>query len=148
MTLFFPDVNVWLALSDPDHIHSKAAWKWLKTAPEDRNIVFSRFTHVGLLRLLTNTSVMGDRTMTLGKAWGVYDKWLEDPRVKFYPEPRNLDAAFRKMTESFSAQPATKAIGDCFLLAYAKQVQAMLVTFDQGLDWLARKHGHGAVIPA
>ena len=45
MTLFFPDVNVWLALSDPDHIHSKAAWKWLKTAPEDRNIVFSRFTH-------------------------------------------------------------------------------------------------------
>lgn len=148
MTLFFPDVNVWLALSDPDHIHSKAAWKWLKTAPEDRNIVFSRFTHLGLLRLLTNASVMGDRTMTLSKAWGVYDKWLEDPRVKFYPEPRNLDAAFRKMTEAFAAQPATKAVGDCFLLAYAKEVQATLVTFDQGLDRLARKYGHGALIPA
>ena len=148
MTLFFPDVNVWLALSDPDHIHSKAAWKWLKTAPEDRNIVFSRFTHLGLLRLLTNASVMGDRTMTLSKAWGVYDKWLEDPRVKFYPEPRNLDAAFRMMTEPFAAQAATKAVGDCFLLAYAKEVQATLVTFDQGLDRLARKYGNGALIPA
>lgn len=52
--------------------------------------------------------------MTLSKAWGVYDKWLEDPRVKFYPEPRNLDAAFRKMTEPFAAQPATKAVGDGF----------------------------------
>ena len=128
---------------------AKPRGKWLKTAPEDRNIVvFSRFTHVGLLRLLTNASVMGDRTMTLNKAWGVYDKWLEDPRVKFYPEPRNLDAAFRKMTEPFAAQPATKAVGDCFLLAYAKEVQATLVTFDQGLDRLARKYGHGAVIPA
>src|SRR5215470_19707183 len=113
---------------------AKPPWKWLTTGPEDRNIVFSRFTHVGLLRLLTNASVMGDRTMTLSKAWGVYDKWLEDPRVKFYPEPRNLDAAFRKMTESFAAQPATKAVEDCFLLAYAKEVQATLVTFDQRLD--------------
>jgi hypothetical protein len=62
--------------------------------------------------------------MTLSKAWGVDDKWLEDPRVKFSPEPRNLDAAFRKMTEPFAGQPATKAVGDCFLLAYAKEVPA------------------------
>ena len=86
--------------------------------------------------------------MTLSKAWGLYDKWLEDPRVKFYPEPRNLHPAFRKVTELFAAQPATKAVGDCFLLAYAKEVEATLVTFDQGLDRLARKYGHGAVIPS
>jgi predicted nucleic acid-binding protein len=52
------------------------------------------------------------------------------------------------MTSCGSAQPATKAVGDCFLLASAKEVQATLVTFDQGLDRLARKYGHGAVIPA
>ena len=68
--------------------------------------------------------------------------------MKFYPEPRNLDAAFSKMTEPVAAQPATKAVADCFLLAYAKEVQATLVTFDQGLDRLARKYGHGGLIPA
>src|SRR5262249_881494 len=65
-----------------------------------------------------------------------------------YPEPRNLDAAFRNMTQPFDAQPATKAVGDCVFLAYAKEVQATLVTFDHGLGRLARKYGHGAVIPA
>jgi len=43
--------------------------------------------------------------------------------VKFYPEPRNLDAAFRDMTQPFAAQPATKAVGDCVFLAYAKEVK-------------------------
>jgi uncharacterized protein len=83
MSLFFPDLNVWLALSDDKHIHSGDAWKWLKTVPEDRIVIFSRYTQIGLLRLLTNATVMKDRTMTLKKAWEIYDQWLRDPRVKF-----------------------------------------------------------------
>ena len=148
MTLFFPDLNVWLALSDTGHRHSTGAWKWMKMLPEDAQLIFSRYTQVGLLRLLTNTSIMGDQTLTLRKAWGVYDRWLEDPRVEFYPEPRNLDAAFREITQPFAAQQASKTVGDCFLLAYARELQAALVTFDRALHGHAREHGHASVIPA
>lgn len=148
MTLFFPDLNVWLALSDTEHIHSADAWKWLKMLPDGRKLVFSRYTQIGLLRLLTNASVMGDQTLTLRRAWGVYDRWLEDPRVEFYPEPRNLDMGFRQITEPFATRQASKAVGDCFLLAYAKELQATLVTFDKALYEFARKQSYASVIPA
>ena len=148
MTMFFPDLNVWLALSDNGHSHSAGAWTWLGTLPEDRKLIFSRYTQIGLLRLLTNTSIMGGQTLTLRKAWGVYDRWLEDPRVEFYPEPRTVDTAFRAATEPFAAQHASKAVGDCFLLACASELHATLVTFDRGLYGHARKHGHAAVMPA
>jgi predicted nucleic acid-binding protein len=41
-----------------------------------------------------------------------------------------------------------KAVGDCFLLAYARELQAALVTFDRALYEVARKQGHATVIPA
>lgn len=147
MTLFFPDVNVWLALSVADHAHSEDAWHWLKLLPGDARLAFSRFTQLGLLRLLTNAAVMGSQPLTLGEAWLVYDSWLDDPRVEFYPEPRNLDAGFRQATEPFAAQAAQKWVGDCWLLAYATGIQAALVTFDKALYQLARQQSCSAVIP-
>jgi toxin-antitoxin system PIN domain toxin len=147
MTSFFPDLNVWLALSVASHSHSSNAWDWLKLLPDQNRLLFSRFTQIGLLRLLSNTSVMGDQTLTLRKAWGVYDRWLQDPRVEFYPEPRNFDAGFRQATEPFAARPASKWVGDCWLLACAAGNQATLVTFDRALYDFARKQGHPAVIP-
>ena len=94
MTLFFSDLNVWLALSVPSHTHSADAWNWMNSLPGDGRLVFSRYTQIGLLRLLTNTSIMGEQTMTLSEAWDVYDRWLEDPRVDFYPEPRGGTESF------------------------------------------------------
>lgn len=146
-TLFFPDLNVWLALSDMGHSHSAGAWCWLRTLPEDRKLIFSRYTQIGLLRLLTNAAVMGGQTLTLGEAWEVYDRWLEDPHVEFYPEARNLDAGFRQMTEPFAARQASKAVGDCFLLACARELRASLVTFDRALHEFARRQGCAAVMP-
>ena len=147
MTLFFPDINVWLALSDCGHKHNAVALQWLDQVPDESTLIFSRFTHLGLLRLLTNPAAMGDETLTLRKAWAVYDRWLQDPRVEFYPEPRNVDAGFRLATEPFAAKAATKWVGDCWLLAFAEASQARLVTFDQALHNFALKQGHRAVIP-
>src|ERR1035441_1987424 len=97
MTSFFPDLNVWLALSVAGHRHNGEAWTWLGLLPERSRLIFSWYTQLGLLRLLTNPAVMEDHTLTLRKAWGVYDRWLKDPRVVFYPEPRNLEKAFREV---------------------------------------------------
>jgi toxin-antitoxin system PIN domain toxin len=148
MTLFFPDLNVWLALSDLGHEHGNEAWNWLNQLPENAKLVFSRYTQIGLLRLLVTQSVMGDAALTIGKAWDVYDQWLEDPRVEFYPDPRDADMAFRRVTRSFATQIASKAIGDCWLLSYATGIDARLVTFDRALRELAKKQGHPAVMPA
>lgn len=148
MTLSFPDLNVWLALNDPDHIHSSDAWTWLNSLPSSHKLIFSRYTQVGLLLLLTNESVMGERTLTLGKAWSVYDRWLDHPGVEFYPEPRDLDTAFRETTAAFAAKPASKAVGDCLLLATARELRASLVTFDRALHSLARRYGASAIVPA
>jgi toxin-antitoxin system PIN domain toxin len=148
MTLFFPDVNVWIALSVSGHQHHDAAWEWLRGSPSDATVCFSRFTQLGLLRLLTNNAIMGDTTLTLGEAWGVFDRWLEDPRVELYHEPRNVDAAYRDASKPFAARAATKCVGDCWLVAFAQTTQAKLVTFDRALGTFARKRGCGAVVPA
>jgi toxin-antitoxin system PIN domain toxin len=148
MTLLFSDLNVWLALSVSGHPHNGAALNWLQQLPGDSTLIFSRYTQLGLLRLLTNTAVMGDETLTLRKAWAVYDRWLQDPRVEFYPEPRNVDFAFRNATEPFAAKAATKWVGDCWLLAYAEACNAQLVTFDRALHNFALKQGHRAVVPS
>ncbi len=147
MSLFFPDLNVWLALTDAGHVHSGDAWRWLELLPKGRKLLFSRYTQIGLLRLLTSTAVMAGQTLTLGEAWRTYDRWLEDPRVSYYPEPRHLEAAFRQATEPLAAQRASKAIGDCFLLASAGELRAILVTFDRALHALARARGQAAVLP-
>ena len=147
MTSFFPDLNVWLALSDTGHSHATHAWHWLDQLPEGAMLLFSRYTQVGLLRLLTNTAVMREYTLTVRDAWTIYDRWLNDPRVEFHPEPRRLDAAFRQTTHPFAGQRASKWIGDCYLLAFARESGATLVTFDKALLGLARKQDYAAIIP-
>jgi hypothetical protein len=94
-----------------------------KLLPSETRFIFSRYTQIGLLHLLSDPSVMGEQTLTLRKAWGVYGRWLEDPRVEFYPQPRNVDTAFPHATEPFAAQQAAKAVGDGWLLASAKELQ-------------------------
>jgi uncharacterized protein len=148
MTLFFPDVNVWLALSVEAHQHSNKAWQWMGMLPKEAKLVFCRYTHLGLLRLLTNSSVMGQAVVSLEEAWSVYDRWLGDARVAFYPEPRDVDVTFRQITRRFGQQPATKMVGDCWLLANAVGIGATLMTFDQSLLALIRKEGHRGAIPA
>jgi toxin-antitoxin system PIN domain toxin len=147
MTSFFPDLNVWLALSVSAHIHSEQAWRWVSRAVPEARLLFSRYTQIGLLRLLTSPSVMGEQTLTLRKAWSVYDQWLEDARVQFHPEPRGIDLVFREATKPFAGQPASKLVGDCYLLAYAKHTQSALVTFDAALHALAERQGCRSVMP-
>lgn len=147
MTSFFPYLNVWIALSVADHVHNTEAWLWLNLLPEGRRLVFCRYTQVGLLRLLTNQAAMGEQTLILREAWEVYERWLSDPRVEFYQEPRGLDSAFREAMAPFASQAASKWVGDCYLLAYAKESDAMLVTFDQRLLEVAREQGCVAIVP-
>lgn len=121
--------------------HTLEAWRSLRLLTGDARLIFSRYMQVGLLRILTNQAAMGRQTLTLRRAWEVFDRWLEDPRVEFYPEPRGLDVAFA-VTAPFAARSASKWVGDCYLLAFAKENNATLVTLGRALLQVAREYDY------
>jgi predicted nucleic acid-binding protein len=100
-------------------MHSDAAWTWFSRQDSNR-FFFCPFTQVGLLRLLATSAVMGKDVRTIGEAWKVYDRWLEDSRVGILREAFELDAAFRAATRPISSLSSPKALGDCYLLAVSQ----------------------------
>ena len=60
----------------------------------------------------------------------------------------DADSVYRETTEPFAARPASKWVGDCWLLALATSSRASKVTFDHTLFEFARKSGLDAVVPA
>jgi toxin-antitoxin system PIN domain toxin len=128
-SLSFPDLNVWLALAAPDHVHSAIARNWWKK--EEGRIAFSRFTQLGFLRLMTTAAAMDGRPLTVNEAWRVHDRFYDDDRVGFVAEPLEAEARFRGHASSRTASP--KLWGDAWLLAMAEVTQGTLVTFDRAL---------------
>ena len=89
---------------------------------------------------------MGNDILTTGEAWKVYDRWLDDTRIDIRHEPPELNLAFRAATRSISRQSSPKAIGDHYLRALSKVLDATLVTFDHGLASACRKARHSAIL--
>jgi hypothetical protein len=132
MISYLADINVWLALTWDQHPQHVPGARWYASVG-DAALLFCRFTMLGFLRLLTNRKVMGDSTVTLSGALQLYDRWGQDPRVALAPEPRAAEALFRQALAPFALQPATKAIADCYLVAFAEAAGAQVVTFDRSL---------------
>jgi uncharacterized protein len=128
-SLTFPDVNVWLALSAPEHVHAAAARRWWEQ--ETGRIAFSRMTQTGFLRLMTMAAAMDGRPLTMAEAWRVHDRLFEDDRVAFVPEPVGVETRFREHSAGPTASPKLSA--DAWLLAFARDAEGTLITFDRAL---------------
>jgi len=128
-SLSFPDVNVWLALAAPEHVHSAAARRWWEE--ETGRIAFSRMTQVGFLRLMTTAAAMDGKPLTLAEAWRVHDRMFEDDRVAFVQEPAEVNTRFREHAFGRTALPRLWA--DAWLLAFAHAAEGRLITFDRAL---------------
>ena len=133
-------MNVWLALSSPDHEHFPVAWKWYTALADDQVLFFCRITQLGLLRLLTTRSVMGASTLTQSEAWAAYDRWRQDADAQLLDEPSGLEAFFRSRTQADNVSP--KEWSDAYLAAFADAAGLELVTFDKALAGKAK----GAVL--
>lgn len=129
-SLSFPDVNVWLALLLADHTHRAAAIAWWDSDSSEV-IAFSRFTQIGVLRILTTSAAMSGKALGIDAAWQAYDRLFEDDRVALLPEPDTLEPEFRALSRSRMASP--KVWADAYLAAFAAQYQGTLVTFDRAL---------------
>lgn len=134
-----PDVNVWLALTVPEHQHHARAMRYWQEGADER-FAFCRTTALGLLRLLTNATAMGGRPSSAGEAWSAYQAWLQRGDVTFAREPAGCDTVLGRWVEAGVIQP--RLCTDAYLAAFARSAGMRLVTFDRdfrrfdGLDLL------------
>jgi toxin-antitoxin system PIN domain toxin len=129
-TLNFLDANVWLALLWSRHVHSERARLWFEQVSEQQ-FFFCRFTQITVLRLLTTEPIMGKDTKTMSEAWSLWDRIWADSRIMFFPEPDDLEKAFR--SRSRLSSPSPKVWADAYLLAFASVAGLKFVTLDHAL---------------
>lgn len=127
--LSFPDINVWLAIAAPEHVHAAVARRWWRSVKG--RIAFSRLTQMGFLRIMTASAAMDGKPLTMVEAWRVHDRMYEDDRVEFIPEPADVETRFRELTFARTASP--KLWADAWLLAFASAAGGTVVTLDRGL---------------
>jgi toxin-antitoxin system PIN domain toxin len=131
---FLPDVNVWLALASRRHIHSQTCSTWLDSI-NAASVAFCRLSQMGLLRLLTTESVMGNDVLSSQDAWRAYRTILADERVLFALEPFTLESEWRKLTAQ--DRPTPKIWTDAYLAAFAHASGMRLVTLDRAVRSIA-----------
>jgi toxin-antitoxin system PIN domain toxin len=125
------DVNCLLAFCYDRHVHHPDAITWLESQNE-LSVVICRNTQLGLLRLLTNVSVMGKDVCNLKQAWTIYDTLMGDERFDFSTEPMDLEQFLRWYTAGEQVSP--KLWQDAYLAAFARAAKLHLVTFDRGFQ--------------
>jgi uncharacterized protein len=120
------DVGVWLAAVWGRHAHHPVTADWFGSEADD--IVFCRFTQMGLLRLLSNPAIMGNDAVDRSEAWRIYDQLLADERVLWAAEPAGLDGVWRAV--SARKDNSHKLWTDDYLAAFAQASDAELITLD------------------
>jgi toxin-antitoxin system PIN domain toxin len=136
MKSYFPDINVWVALTYGNHRQHVIAALWFGRLTSE-TVGFCRFTQLSFLRLLTHPVVMQDEVKTQREAWEIYDRLVGDSRIAFYPErdPDAVESEFRELTAT--DQFAPQQWPDAYLAAFARAEGLILVTFDRALSKLA-----------
>jgi len=125
------DVNVWLALSASEHPnYDSARAYWGNTAAE--RLAFCRITMLGLLRLMTNVTVMGGVPLSVSEAWTAYAAWRAMPEVAVAREPEGCEALLAGWAgrDESSGRQWT----DAYLAAFARSGGMRLVSFDRDFE--------------
>ncbi len=128
-----PDVNVWLALAIEEHPHqaiAKAYWNALQVSPlAERNLWFCRVTMLGLVRLLSQLKVMGDRALNLAQAISVYQGFRAVPGVDLLSDADSTEQCFTNLIGHQDLPD--RFCTDAYLAALSESTGARLVTFDE-----------------
>ena len=125
-----PDVNVWIAIAADRHEHHDLARQWFDSAVAP--VCFCRVTQMAFLRLLTNPKVMGEDSLSPAGAIAVYRQLASDERVRFAPEPPNIESAWISLMSAREASGSTWT--DAYLAAFALEAGFRLISFDRGMS--------------
>ena len=126
------DLNVLIALTDPEHQHHQKARKWLMSPGRER-LGICPFTEAGFLRVTTNSALhLGPRTMENAIAILQVLKGRDD----YWYCP--IDESWVTLTARFASRiRGHQQVTDAYLLGLAIKENGVLVTFDKGLQYMA-----------
>jgi predicted nucleic acid-binding protein len=86
---------------------------------------------MGLLRLLSNPTIMGEDAIDRSQAWRLFDQLRADERVLWADEPDELDAVWRAI--SARDDKSHKLWTGDYLAAFAQASDLTLATLDRKL---------------
>jgi uncharacterized protein len=126
------DVNVLIALSDPEHIHHQEAGNWFRSSGS-KNWGICPLIEAGFLRITTNPAFRpGPHTIERAKAILQSLKGLPG---YFYWE---IGESWVTLTAPFSSRiTGHQQVTDAYLLGLAIKEDGVLVTFDRGIKYMA-----------
>jgi toxin-antitoxin system PIN domain toxin len=126
VTRFLLDVNVVLALLDPQHVFHRAVHRWAERDAWVRWLTCPLVQN-GVLRVAGQTAYSA-RLGTASVVREVLQSFCADPRHEFCPDDVSL------LDDAHLAQPnrlTPARVTDLYLLALARHHQARLATFDR-----------------
>ncbi|HQZ95725.1 MAG TPA: PIN domain-containing protein [Pyrinomonadaceae bacterium] len=122
------DVNVLVALIDPDHVHSDFAHGWWVTA--DHQFATCPLTENGAIRILSNPNYSSTVKFTTKQVIERLSEFAELYDHEFWPDDISLrDSKLLVTDRIFGARQIT----DIYLLALAIKNGGCLITFDTGI---------------
>ncbi|HEX6641091.1 MAG TPA: TA system VapC family ribonuclease toxin [Thermoanaerobaculia bacterium] len=125
------DVNVLVALFDPDHVHHDAAHDWL-SANRRHGWASCPLTENGLVRVLSNAAYSGSHETALAIR-SRFDAFCASGNHSFWPDQLSIRDQGRFKLEAVTHGQIT----DVYLLALAVQMGGRLATFDRRIPLTA-----------
>jgi len=126
------DVNVLIALTDPEHHHHRAARNWFASSGRER-LGICPLTEAGFLRVTTNPA-FHPSPRTLEHAIAILQALKGRDDYWYCP----IDRSWVTLTAPFANRVrGHQQVTDAYLLGLAIKEDGVLVTFDRGLRYLA-----------
>jgi toxin-antitoxin system PIN domain toxin len=123
------DVNIVVALIDPDHVHHRKVRQWIKTVQLPWGTC--AFTEAGFVRIATDRRT---GMFTVKEANEALELLSRGPRFQFWP----IHAGWAKLAAPFLHRiMGHQQITDAYLLGLAVNENGVLATLDKGIRHLA-----------
>jgi toxin-antitoxin system PIN domain toxin len=124
------DANVLLPLLTEGHAHRAPALDWWD-ACEDQAVGLCLPARMALLRLLSNSRVMGSSVLRPAAAWNAVQSLIDDPRIEMLELVQATHAKFWYGNVA-RREPSPDLWTDAWLAAAAQAHDCEMVSFDRG----------------
>lgn len=122
------DVNAWVALTTPEHVHHERATAYWSIEAQPP-LLFNRTTALGLVRVTSKRNSLAGQPLSLSDAWAGFQILVESPHVQVAEDPSHCDEALGKLIATGSL--TSNSLTDAYLAAFAMAGHHRLVTFDK-----------------
>ena len=126
-TIDLPDVNVWIALSAPDHVHRARADRYWREEAAPK-LAFSAVTMLGLVRVCSNAPIFAGVPLKPRSAWALLQSWMGLEQIVFLSETGDCRKALDRMVTAGSVSRRTWTAA--YLAAHAVASGLRIVSFD------------------